>query len=262
MNVKIMYNQESKNQASILSKKLIDNGFNIVDNQADLIFILGGDGTFLRSVRSLYYSSLPIYIGINSGNLGYLQDFSLDNIDNLIEKLNNSPIYKTNNMSIAKITYYYNNGMLLEDYAINELQISGKHYHKIKFELTDCKEFKEEIESSGVVFSTPIGSTAYSKSLGSAVICEGIDAMCATLIAPIQNSKTKDYIQNSLIGNKFSFKILSKADDIEAIIDGQNIDINDIDNIDYIKVEIGSKKITKMNCKSYSANMCEKMLKK
>lgn len=263
LNVKILCNEDSKSQADNLSRKLIDSGFNIVDEQADLVFILGGDGTFLRNLRKLKYDDVPIYVGINNGNLGYLQDTSIDDIDKLIDCLKNNKNLKTNNISIAKITYFYNDNSIVEDYAINELQISGKHYHKIKFNLTDCIDFKEEIEASGIVFATPTGSTAYSKSLGGAVICEGVDAMCATLLAPIQNSKTKDYIQNSLIGKRFSFKLLSDSNDIEIIIDGQNINV-DIGNINYIKVEIGFKNIHKLNYsgKSYSANMFEKMLKK
>ena len=86
--------------------------------------------------------------------------------------------------------------------------------------------------------------------------------LCATLFAPIQNSKTKDYIQNSLIGNSFSFKLLSDFDDVEIIIDGQNV-YQDLKKLVYIKIQIGSDSIFKLkyNEKSYSKNMLEKMIK-
>ena len=82
--------------------------------------------------------------------------------------------------------------------------------------------------------------------MGGPVICQGVDTLCATLFAPIQNSKTKDYIQNSLIGNGFSFKLLSDFNDVEVIIDGQNVDI-DFNNIEYIKISIGKNSIFKLN---------------
>ena len=262
MNIKVVCNDSSQIQARILKSKLKEKGFNIVDSQADFVFIISGDGTFLRTLRELNYDTFPMYVGINSGNLGYLQDVSLNDIDKLIYYLLTNEDFNANKMSLAKISYIYDDGNILTDNAINEIQISGKHYHKIKFELTDCIDFKEEIVSSGIVLSTPFGSTAYNKSLGGPVICEGVDVICATLFAPIQNSKTKDYIQNSLIGNKFGFKLLSDYNDVEVIIDGQNVDI-DLNRISYIKIEIDKKSIFKLNYngKSYSKNMLEKMLK-
>lgn len=262
MNVKIVYNEASKIQYRILKNKLKSKDFNLVDDQADIVFIIGGDGTFLRGLRSMNYDTFPMYIGINSGNLGYLQDVSLNEIDKLLEYISENDEYEANKMSLAKITYYYKNGKIKYDNAINELQISGKHYHKVKFELSDCIDFKEEVVSSGVVFATPFGSTAYNKSLGGPILCDGIEALCATLFAPIQNSKTKDYIQNSLISKQFGFKFLSDTNDVEIIIDGQNVDL-DLGDILYIKVEINPNGISKLNYnnRSYSKNMLEKMIK-
>ena len=151
---------------------------------------------------------------------------------------------------------------IITDNAINELQVVGKKYRKIEFELNDTIEFKEKVVSSGIVFATPLGSTAYNKSLGGPILCEGIDAICATLFAPIQNNRTKDYITNSLVGKKFGLKILSNLDDIEIFIDGQQVDI-DLKNLNEISIEIDTKKLYKLNVykKTYSRNMFEKMIK-
>ncbi len=265
MNIQIMYNDNSKIQARILRNKLLSNGFNLVDNLADLVIIIGGDGTFLKSIRKLNYSSFPLYIGVNCGNLGYLQDISCAQIDKIItflkENENNISNDKISKFSIAKISYL-NRDKIITDNAINELQVVGKKYRKIEFELNDTIEFKEKVVSSGIVFATPLGSTAYNKSLGGPILCEGIDAICATLFAPIQNNRTKDYITNSLVGKKFGLKILSNLDDIEIFIDGQQVDI-DLKNLNEISIEIDTKKLYKLNVykKTYSRNMFEKMIK-
>lgn len=263
MNVKIVCNETSKIQARILKSKLKENGFNLVETQPDFVFVVGGDGTFLHALRDSFYDAMPIYIGINSGNLGYLQDVSINEIDKVIEYLKTCENVNANKMPLANISYVDKDGNVKLDKAINELQISGKHYHKIKFLLTDCIAFKEEVVSSGIVFATPFGSTAYNKSLGGPIVCEGVEVLCATLFAPIQNSKTKDYIQNSLIGKKFGVKLLSDYNDIEILIDGQNVDV-DLSNIACIQVDIGTNGIFKLNYnnKSYSKNMLEKMIKK
>ena len=184
MDIKIMYNESSKILARVLKSKFKQEGFNIVDSHADCVCIIGGDGTFLRALRKLNYDSIPVYIGINSGNLGYLQDVHIDKVGDMINYLKSKEEIKANKVELADITYVYSNNKQ-KDCAVNEIQISGKHYHKIKFELSDCNGFKEEVVSSGIVFATPFGSTAYNKSLGGPVICEGIDALCATLFAPI-----------------------------------------------------------------------------
>lgn len=265
MNIQIMYNDNSKIQARILRNKLLSNGFNLVDNLADLVIIIGGDGTFLKSIRKLNYSSFPLYIGVNCGNLGYLQDISCAQIDKIItflkENENNISNDKISKFSIAKISYL-NRDKIITDNAINELQVVGKKYRKIEFELNDTIEFKEKVVSSGIVFATPLGSTAYNKSLGGPILCEGIDAICATLFAPIQNNRTKDYITNSLVGKKFGLKILSNLDDVEIFIDGQQVDI-DLKNLNEISIEIDTKKLYKLNVykKTYSRNMFEKMIK-
>lgn len=265
MNIQIMYNDNSKIQARILKNKLLSNGFNLVDNLADLVIIIGGDGTFLKSIRKLNYSSFPLYIGVNCGNLGYLQDISCAQIDKIItflkENENNISNDKISKFSIAKISYL-NRDKIITDNAINELQVVGKKYRKIEFELNDTIEFKEKVVSSGIVFATPLGSTAYNKSLGGPILCEGIDAICATLFAPIQNNRTKDYITNSLVGKKFGLKILSNLDDVEIFIDGQQVDI-DLKNLNEISIEIDTKKLYKLNVykKTYSRNMFEKMIK-
>jgi len=266
MNIKIVCNDNSKIQARIIRHKLVENGFKIVQTNPDFVFVIGGDGTFLRALRELNYSHCPIYVCINSGTLGYLQDISCAQVDKLITflkenatKLDNK---NTNKMVLAKITYYYNDGSVKVDNAINELQLSGKKYHKMQFYLSDCIDFKQKVVSSGIILSTPYGSTAYNKSLGGPVFCQDVNAICSTLIAPIQNSKTEDYILNSLIGNKFSVEILSDTNDVDVIIDGQDIQI-DLNNICRIEVEIDKKCIYKlnMNKKSYSRNLLEKMLK-
>ena len=51
-------------------------------SKADLILVLGGDGTMIGSIRNLYSLNVP-FLGINSGTVGFLTDLSLSKIDNL-----------------------------------------------------------------------------------------------------------------------------------------------------------------------------------
>ena len=69
-------------------------------SKADLILVLGGDGTMIGSIRNLYSLNVP-FLGINSGTVGFLTDLSLSKIDKLKDILSgsylmeNRPIYET-----------------------------------------------------------------------------------------------------------------------------------------------------------------------
>jgi len=267
MKVKVMHNSKNEEFAKDILEKLAVNEIEVTEVDPDIVCMIGGDGTFLKCSRIMNYSEDICFVGINGGNLGYLQNVSTEEIDELVEYLkeNNVPEIRnsSSNITLAKVILRFKDGKAIEDSVINELQISGKKYHKIEFKLSDNFGFEEEVLASGLVLSTPIGSTAYNKSLGGPVICEGVDVICATLIAPIQNSKTKDYITNTLISNEFRLEIISDISDIDLFFDGDEPDYN-FDDLESIEISINSKKIKKINLKgtSYSENIKEKILKK
>ena len=51
-------------------------------SKADIILVLGGDGTMIGSIRYLHSLNVP-FLGINSGTVGFLTDLSLSKIDKL-----------------------------------------------------------------------------------------------------------------------------------------------------------------------------------
>ncbi|MBW1873481.1 MAG: NAD(+)/NADH kinase, partial [Deltaproteobacteria bacterium] len=50
---------------------------NQVAAQADLVVVLGGDGTMIRAIRLLDDNQVPVF-GVNLGFLGYLTDFTVE----------------------------------------------------------------------------------------------------------------------------------------------------------------------------------------
>ena len=54
----------------------------------DRVISLGGDGTFLRAAQWVGRSQVPI-LGINTGHLGFLASYSLDETDELIKAILN-----------------------------------------------------------------------------------------------------------------------------------------------------------------------------
>ena len=71
----------------LLTRKLINAGFEVYSDiypDTELIISIGGDGSFLRTVRDFDFPEIPI-MGINTGHLGFFPDILPDKIDSFIE---------------------------------------------------------------------------------------------------------------------------------------------------------------------------------
>lgn len=128
----------------------------------DFVVSIGGDGTALSA--SHFIDDKPL-LAVNSSPAESIGALTTLTIDNLGEKLNkiNSGDYKTENLERIEI---WINGKKAEHLALNDVFIaSEKAYHISRYKI----KFKggEEIQrSSGLIFSTGAGSTAWFKSSG------------------------------------------------------------------------------------------------
>ena len=67
--------EKSQQIASKIRELNANRTFPLVEaDNADLVFAIGGDGTFIHSVTETHFSKNIIYTGIHTGTLGFLQD--------------------------------------------------------------------------------------------------------------------------------------------------------------------------------------------
>ena len=89
----------SEGKAEELSAFLEQQGVGVVleseqiAEQADLIIVVGGDGSLLNTARSFVDNNIPI-LGINLGHLGFLADVSVDNMLGLVTEVLNGDFTK------------------------------------------------------------------------------------------------------------------------------------------------------------------------
>ena len=57
-------------------------------NEAQMVLVIGGDGTMLRAARTVYGTELPI-LGINQGYLGFLTEVEVEHLDKALVQLLN-----------------------------------------------------------------------------------------------------------------------------------------------------------------------------
>ena len=155
-----------------------------LDASFDLMFTLGGDGTFLRAVTFVRDLDIPI-LGINIGRLGFLATVQKENIDASVKALiNNDFSIKERSMLTVK-TSTENSEISAINFALNEVTIARRNTTSmitIKTYLDD--EYLTSYWADGLIVSTPTGSTGYSLSCGGPVIAPNTKSFAITPIAP------------------------------------------------------------------------------
>ena len=196
----------------------------------DLLISIGGDGTILRCSKVLNGTSCPI-LGINMGNLGFLCEINSDEVDTKLPYYlsGNAVIEKRNKLKINLIS----SNSKKEYSALNDIVISrGSKIRVVNVEALINGNHFATYRGDGIVVSTATGSTAYSLSLGGAILSPSSKNMIMKPIAAHTSLMGGLVTQEDVI---ISLKA-SSNEDLSISVDGF-ID-NRIDDFDQIDVEI------------------------
>jgi len=184
----------------------------------DYGLVLGGDGTIIQTSRIYIEHEIPL-LGINLGNLGFLAEIELSDLEVALEAFNNGDfIIEDRMMILAKHDHGKSLGIALNDIVISRQSIS----RMIGFDVHVNNQFVNSYRADGVIISTPTGSTAYNLSAGGPIISPNNEVIVMTPICP--HSLTARSIV--LSGNdevKITFKHAKNkhVDDLLITIDGQ-----------------------------------------
>ncbi len=154
-------------------------------NGADLLMVLGGDGTLLAQARRCVDLGLPL-MGVNFGRLGFLAEFDEAALERCAEDLlGEKPLPISERMMLhASITRSGGSAPAFESIALNDCAITaGPPYRVIEIGLALDGNGGPNIRGDGVVVSTPAGSTAYSLAAGGPIVAPGVNGISITPIA-------------------------------------------------------------------------------
>ncbi|MDP7247144.1 MAG: NAD(+)/NADH kinase [Candidatus Peribacteraceae bacterium] len=154
----------------------------------DLLIVIGGDGTILRSVRELKDFDIPI-LSVNWGTVGFLAEINVDEAEELIPKLlNGSGVIEERGLLHVKARR--NGKVLLEGHALNEAVINqGTIARLVNLKTTVNGEELASYHADGLIISTPTGSTAYSLAAGGPLVYPTINATILTPLNPYSFSQ-------------------------------------------------------------------------
>ena len=150
---------------------------------ADLIVVLGGDGTMIATARMIGERDVPV-LGINYGGLGYLTDFRIEELFPALEaivagdyEIDRRVMLDAELSHAGEITV---RGRVLNDVVINKAALA----RIIEIEVNLDSLFVNSFRSDGLIVSTPTGSTAYNLSAGGPIIYPSMNAVVLTPICP------------------------------------------------------------------------------
>lgn len=135
----------------------------------DLICILGGDGTFLRTARAIGDSEVPA-LGVNLGRVGFLAKVERADLERTLDQVV-AGHYSIEERFRISATVVRSDGSSETHACLNEVVVArGSRVRMIQVEVEVSGSHLATYVADGVVVATPTGSTAYSFSAGGAVL--------------------------------------------------------------------------------------------
>lgn len=151
--------------------------------KADVIIMLGGDGTTLGIARRMAKFKLPI-IAINAGRLGFITDFSLQEMEQNLPPLLRGE-YEVDTRAMLRVRVYRQGTIVFDATAVNDAGIThGRAGSMVEFNVWVDGHPMATQRSDGVIVSSATGSTAYAMAAGGPILHPALNAMVLVPVAP------------------------------------------------------------------------------
>lgn len=184
-----------ENLIEILKKR----GHKVLDEyseEANLLICIGGDGTFLSFVHKCGFPSAPI-LGINTGHLGFFQEYSARDLENIIDEIENKN-YKIQNIKPVSARIYTRDRDFTR-IGVNEIVVRGTYSHSSHFSVFIDETKIQDFSGDGILVATAVGSTAYNYSLGGSLVSPDLSVLQLTPIAPMNTNAYRSFKSSILL---------------------------------------------------------------
>ena len=151
--------------------------------KAQLLVVLGGDGTMLRTARHVARYKAPI-VGINMGSFGYLTEVNLNEMHAALELILRGK-YAVEKRMMLSVMIKTGDGLIRAGDALNDVVINRGNLSRItELETAVNGDYLTTYKADGLIISTPTGSTAYSLSAGGPIVFPGEELIIINPICP------------------------------------------------------------------------------
>ena len=233
---------ESKTQQQAKLEAVESIALNDMTQHADLVIVIGGDGTMLGVARSVVDANIPL-VGINQGRFGFLADLNIDSMLKNVELILKGDFLEDKRI-LLQADIIRSKAKIYDSFALNDVVVKSS-LRLIELEVYIDNKFVHRQRSDGIITSTPTGATAYALSAGGPILHPSLDAIS---IVPI-NPHTLSNRPIAVNGNSsIEIKIIH-LDDAYVSIDGQikfPLDLRDV-----IKLQKSKQTVSILHPKDY-----------
>ena len=150
---------------------------------ADLIVVLGGDGTMISTARLIGDAEVMV-LGINYGSLGYLTEFRIEEMFPALEAILGGE-YKIDRRVMLHVDHWREAELLAKGRVLNDVVINKAALARIiEIDVKLNGLFVNSFRADGLIVSSPTGSTAYNLSAGGPIVYPSMNAVVLTPICP------------------------------------------------------------------------------
>ncbi|SHK44287.1 NAD(+)/NADH kinase [Thermocrinis minervae] len=137
--------------------------------KADLVVVVGGDGTFLSAARSMARYSIPI-VGINEGRFGFLTEVGKQEYKEVLIGIFEGRLVPQRRKMLAAYMIRRDKRKLI-GYCLNDAVVSkGTIARMVELDVYAEDDYMLRLYGDGLIVSTPTGSTAYALSAGGPIV--------------------------------------------------------------------------------------------
>jgi NAD+ kinase len=148
---------------------------------AELVVVLGGDGTLLRAAEVVRGTDVPL-LGVNLGHVGFLAEAERDDLVETVHRIAGRS-YEVEERMTLDVTVERDGELIGHTWAVNEASVEkASRERMLELVLEVDGRPVSEFAGDGIVLATPTGSTAYAFSAGGPVVWPEVEAL---LLVPV-----------------------------------------------------------------------------
>ena len=143
--------------------------------EAEIVIVLGGDGTILRGAEIARTQNIPI-LGINLGHVGFLAEVEKPALTEIAASII-AKNFVTENRMVLQYSVLRDGAAIATGWALNEVTVERNGTTMVELFVQIDNRPLSRWGCDGLICSTPTGSTAYAFSAGGPVLWPEIDAL-------------------------------------------------------------------------------------
>lgn len=188
-----------------------------IGSEADLMLVLGGDGTMIATARMVSDTEVPV-MGVNYGGLGYLAEFPIEEMFPALEALLAGE-YRVQKRVMLTVELWRADEQVTRNRVLNDVVVNKSALARIiEIEASLNQQFVNSFRADGLIVATPTGSTAYNLSAGGPIIFPSMNAVVITPICPFTLSNRPIVVPDDSV---IEIRLITKNEEVALTLDGQ-----------------------------------------